>query len=157
MLLMRDWLVDHVRGRSLGITWPYPWDRMSASGLLHGVSILSRPAWCFSSTGQHLVISTSPQGVQTGSRWLREMGSWPASEGSIMSAAPPNFALQTDGTAMAQIVQRALMLKGEQAVGFRIIEAVLGLLNSVESIRITGWSEPDGFHYRGRIQFAGNF
>jgi len=64
-----------------------------------------------------------------------------------------HFAMRIDGSGLAEILSHLLSISGAGQAETRIVEAVLGLLNSTESICIAGWPEADGIRYRGRIQF----
>ena len=153
LLHYRDWSVDHLRGRSLGLTWPYTWNQKRASETIYGVSVLGHPAWCFSNGSRHLVLGGSTQAVKTGAAWMRERGTWKALEGPLNPTEPLHFAMRIDGTGLAEILSHLLSISGAGQAETRIVEAVLGLLNSTESICIAGWPEADGIRYRGRIQF----
>jgi hypothetical protein len=156
LLALRGWMIEHVRGRTLGGIRPRIRDEAMNGWTLRGVSIrtpfaeLSGPA--FLATDEHLVIGTDRTALEAGLRLLETREAW-----NPISADMPGSAIEhirIDGPATARWLESFVIMDGP-AHGHRLASAVIRLLAVTTGITADIWTEEDAVSLRGRIEFSG--
>ncbi len=157
LLDLADWLAQHVRGRTLGLTMPKRWDAEVESGVEHGVDVrtplatVSGPV--FQIVDGHLVIACSRDALRRGVELAAASGSW----------STPAWALEGAGTAdeIAGIRTAALarLLADLSASGASdspdLYGAARELLEASGEGRFVVRYEEYGFHLSGRLRIDG--
>jgi hypothetical protein len=155
LMAVRGWLIDHMRGRTLGTVGARIRDEAMNGWILRGMKLgtpfAEVPGPAFLATDEHLVIGSGRPAVEAGLRLLESREAWDHPSVEISRSALER--IRADGPAIARWLD-AFVMNGGSTRG-DLASAVIDLLAGTGEITADIWIEEETVRLRGRIGFSG--
>jgi hypothetical protein len=172
LLELRAWLMEHLRGRTLGSVLPRTRDTSWNGRTLHGLTFWTPfaelPGPAFLVTDGHLVAGTGERALRAGLTLLKTKEAWlrapdvaspapaalraSAGERGHPVASPVREHTRVVGPAMARWIE-ALLESASSGSGPPVLSAAAGLLTEIGTISMDVWYEEDAVRIRARVRF----
>jgi hypothetical protein len=158
LLDLRDHLMEHTLGRSLGMVVPRAREGRLGGYPLHATTLrtlfgeVDGPV--FLVTDRHALVATGETALSRALRLLEEEPSWTPVEMEAGLPSPPHEAFRVRVDALAPMVETLIGAHGPEGSAPVLAEAASGLLTHFEAAEIGIWYEEEALRVSSHVRFA---